>query len=163
MKKASVDEYREPPETPPVPKDWFVFRDRRVEFLGAAEQYVKEWPHGPSASKTLFWLAKCHEEDDAGKAVRCYQRLIARYPYDYYAFRSRGRLAVLVEGKPDPGWATFVERNYPPPKDDWAAQASGRRDRGTRIIRDALKRRTLEAFSEAATGGLFRHWELSTS
>jgi soluble lytic murein transglycosylase-like protein len=156
MKKASIDEYREPPENPPAPKDWFVFRDRRVEFLGAAEQYVKEWPHGPAASKTLFWLAKCHEEDDAGKAVRYYQRLIARYPYDYYAFRSQGRLAVLVEGRPDPAWATFVERNYPPPKDDWAAQASGRRDQGIRIIRDALERRTLEAFSEAAHGRPFQ-------
>lgn len=87
---------------------------RNAEFLSQGQQYLEKYPYARSAPKVLFWQAKLQEQSAPSTATKLYQRLTEQYPSNYYAFRAFGRLRVLTEGKPDPGWTTVRNREYPP-------------------------------------------------
>ncbi len=90
---------------------------QNAEFTSQGQQYLSRYPYSKSAPKVLFWIAKLIEKTNPNEATKAYQHLLQQYPNNYYAFRAKGRLAILLEGKPDPGWPTLTARtDYPPLK-----------------------------------------------
>lgn len=90
-----------------------------TSFIQQGQKYLSRYPYSKSAPKVLFWIAKRLEKTHTAEATRAYQRLIEQYPSNYYAFRAKGRLNVLVEGKTDKGWPTLTNRvDYPPVQTD---------------------------------------------
>lgn len=96
---------------------WPLLRSgRHQDFLRESAIHMTKYPYALSASKVLFWRGKLLEK--AGQihdATSAYREILAKYPASYYAFRASGRLAVLIEGKDDPGWKVEgAQRVYPP-------------------------------------------------
>lgn len=88
-------------------------------YISQAQQYLAKYPYARSAPKALFWIGKLYEKSASAQAKATYQNLMQQYPTTYYAFRAKGRLKVLAEGKQDPGWPTFASRrDYPIPNTD---------------------------------------------
>jgi soluble lytic murein transglycosylase len=88
-------------------------------FIQQGQNYLAQYPYSKAAPKVLFWIAKRLEKSQSNEATHAYQRLLEKYPGNYYAFRAKGRLKVLVEGKQDPGWPTLSSRrDYPPAPTD---------------------------------------------
>lgn len=85
-------------------------------YVSQAQDYLARYPYGKAAPKALFWVAKVLEKNSPSEATRAYQHLRSTYPDSYYAFRASGRLRVLTEGQPDPGWRIAHRTNYPPAK-----------------------------------------------
>lgn len=93
----------------------------RTSYVAQAQRYLAKYPYARSAPKALFWIAKIIEKSSPAEATRAYQRILEQYPGSYYAFRAKGRLQVLAEGKPDPGWPTLGNRHdYPPEATDFS-------------------------------------------
>jgi soluble lytic murein transglycosylase len=89
-------------------------------FMTQAQQYLAQYPYARSAPKALFWMGKLLETSKPLDATRTYARLAEQYPTSYYAFRAKGRLRILTEGKTDYGWATMTQRSdYPPTELDF--------------------------------------------
>ncbi|WP_373531415.1 transglycosylase SLT domain-containing protein [Vampirovibrio sp.] len=89
-------------------------------FIQQGQAYLSRYPYSKAAPKVLFWIAKRLEKSQSSQATQTYQRLVDKYPGNYYAFRAKGRLNVLVGGKPDPGWPTLTNRiDYPPAPTDF--------------------------------------------
>jgi soluble lytic murein transglycosylase len=86
-------------------------------FVGSAQNYLSHYPYARSAPKALFWIGKLLEKSNPSEATRTYEHLLHQYTTSYYAFRAKGRLKVLAEGKPDPGWPTLSTRMDYPPQD----------------------------------------------
>lgn len=178
-------------------------------YIAGAKSYLSRYPYARSAPKALFWIARLSEKSSPTAAMEAYNRLLDQYPASYYAFRAEGRLAVLRDGKTDPGWPTLAGRadyppeamnlntldilppvarfgaeergsmlrsearelqligaaedvrllvgealgKLPPAVESWAAQVSGDRPKGLRIIREALDERAKEAFIAASLSG----------
>lgn len=92
-----------------------VVQGQSASYLSQASQYLTHYGYARSAPKVLFWMGKLQEKNNPIAATQAYLRLREQYPATYYAFRANGRLKVLTEGKPDPGWPTDARRgNYPP-------------------------------------------------
>lgn len=84
-------------------------------YLSQAQRYLNQYPYARSAPKALFWMAKLLEPTKPEEATAAYEKVLEQYPGSYYAFRAKGRLRVLAEGKKDSGWITEPQRNdYPP-------------------------------------------------
>lgn len=92
---------------------------QKASYIEQAQRYLSHYPYSKSAPKVLFWIGKLLEKGQPSEATQTYERLLRQYPNNYYAFRSKGRLKVLAEGKSDPGWPTLTNRtDYPPAPTD---------------------------------------------
>lgn len=111
---------------------------QNAAFIEQGQQYLTRYAYSKSAPKVLFWIAKLLEKSSPSEATRAYERILQQYPTTYYAFRAKGRLHVLAEGKRDLGWPTLTGRtDYPgqptslntlnilPPAEQWGGEDSG--------------------------------------
>lgn len=83
---------------------------QNTTFIQQGQQYLSRYPYSKAAPKVLFWIAKLQEKSSPAESTRAYQNLVQQYPTNYYAFRAKGRLKILTEGKADPGWPTLASR-----------------------------------------------------
>lgn len=100
-------------------------RNDTAGFLAGSSQHLKRYPASRSAPKVLFWMGKTYEKlGQLTQAKASYQKLLATYPHDYYAFRAERRLDTLNHpGTPDAGWATSAWGTQAlPPNADLAQQ-----------------------------------------
>ncbi|WP_303672872.1 lytic transglycosylase domain-containing protein [Vampirovibrio chlorellavorus] len=92
---------------------------QQARFIEEGQKYLAQYPYSKAAPKVLFWVGKLLEKSQPNEATRAYQRLTELYPANYYAFRASGRLRVLTQNRPDPGWPTLSNRSdYPPTNTD---------------------------------------------
>ncbi len=71
-----------------------------------ANKHINNFTGAKSSAKINFWLGKIYEkEGDKELAIKAYQRVMAKYPDDYYAFRSNGRIHAIKKGV-DIAWNT---------------------------------------------------------
>ncbi len=85
-----------------------------TRFIQEGQKYLAQYPYSKAAPKVLFWIGKLLEKNQPSEATQAYQRLTELYPANYYAFRATGRLRVLTQNRPDPGWPTLGSRtDYP--------------------------------------------------
>jgi soluble lytic murein transglycosylase len=82
-------------------------------YVTAAQSWLTRYGYARSAPKVHFWLGKFLEKTSKAEAIKAYRAILAQYPSSYYAFRSEGRLKVLVEGLPDTGWSTPFSTQVP--------------------------------------------------
>jgi soluble lytic murein transglycosylase len=87
---------------------------QQTRFIEEGQKYLAQYPYSKAAPKVLFWMGKLLEKSQPNEATQAYQRLTELYPANYYAFRATGRLRVLTQNRPDPGWPTLSNRSdYP--------------------------------------------------
>ncbi len=69
-----------------------------------ALKHLNSFTGTKSAPEMNYWLAKIYEkENNKEAAMKAYNRILNKYPDDYYAMRAFGRINYLTKGK-DPQW-----------------------------------------------------------
>ena len=84
---------------------WYSYKNGKFDLAkDYAQKHVNNFNSTKSAPEMNFWLGKVYEkEDNKDFAIKTYNRVISKYPDDYYAFRAYGRMMYLTKGK-DFGW-----------------------------------------------------------
>ncbi len=69
-----------------------------------ALKHINNFTDTKAATEMHYWLGKIYEiEQNKDLAIKIYNKILTKYPDDYYALRAFGRIAYLTKGK-DYGW-----------------------------------------------------------
>ncbi|MCR4880374.1 MAG: transglycosylase SLT domain-containing protein [bacterium] len=105
--KKIVDEHIKGSYSSEALKNLFWNAYKSGQFVAAKEyatKHINSFNTTKSAPEMNFWLGKIYEkEGNRDAALKSYNRIILKYPDDYYAFRAYGRITYLTKGV-DFGW-----------------------------------------------------------
>ena len=107
MYKKIADEYIKGSYSSEALKKLFWYAYKQGNYTLAKDyalKHINNFSTTKSAPAMNFWLGKVYEkEENKTEAQKIYNRIISKYPDDYYAFRAYGRITFLTKGK-DFGW-----------------------------------------------------------
>ncbi len=79
---------------------WYYYRQGDYKTAkDIASKHISNFSNTKSAPEMNFWLGKIYEaEDNKNSAIKMYNRILSKYPDDYYAMRAYSRISFLTKG-----------------------------------------------------------------
>ena len=91
---------------------WIEYQNRNyIEAANIGRMHIKNYPNTIAAPRINFWMGKISENQGRkNEAKGFYQRILEKYPDDYYAYRANKKLSILDGNSP---WKTRSYRHLP--------------------------------------------------
>lgn len=95
---------------------WDAYKNKKDNYnfaIKLGEKHISKYKNTKASPAILFWMGKIYEKK--GNKIRAfyyYNKVLSKYPDNYYAFRSDGRISALKTGY-DPGWNTNSSERLP--------------------------------------------------
>ncbi len=81
------------------------------EAMKLGQIHLRDYPNTNASARVMFWMGKIAEKQGLrNEAKGFYQRLLEKYPDDYYAFRAAKKLSFSSHGS---GWKTKTSHRLP--------------------------------------------------
>ncbi len=91
---------------------WIEYTNRNyIEAANIGRMHIKDYPNTIAAPRINFWMGRISEiQGRKNEAKGFYQRILEKYPDDYYAYRANKKLSILSGNSP---WKTRSYRHLP--------------------------------------------------